>query len=281
MPASSIIVANPIPASVSRLTQRASSRGASPIHGAPTRPPRTRTVPRKNGRVSLAVVPVRAFLGFGKSKEEKAIEEFAASDLGKRALEHASKGGGLASMLEFGKKELEVIPTDSTIIDAKTRVLCATLINNVVDVPIINDTWSMDSARYGLELNFNYSGNFVGSGVTTTIAESFIAIDGAITEADGLLVMSNIGLQPITVSVPPESLPAGVNSIDLVIQADLGALIYSGIYETADIDGDGQVCGSDLAQLLGNWGSAGTGDLDGDGQVGGSDLTLLLSAWNC
>lgn len=136
MPASSIIVANPIPASVSRLTQRASSRGASPIHGAPTRPPRT--VPRKR-RVSLAVVPVRAFLGFGKSKEEKAIEEFAASDLGKRALEHASKGGGLASMLEFGKKELEVIPTDSTIIDAKTRVLCATLLNNVVDIPIINE----------------------------------------------------------------------------------------------------------------------------------------------
>ena len=136
MSASSILVANPMsPASVSRLTQRASSRGASPIHGAPTRPP-TRTVPRKN-----AVVPVRAFLGFGKSKEEKAIEEFAASDLGKRALEHASRGGGLASMLEFGKKELERehVPTDSHIIDAKTRVLCATLINKVVDVPIINE----------------------------------------------------------------------------------------------------------------------------------------------
>ena len=139
MPASSIIVANPIPASVSRLTQRASSRGASPIHGAPTRPLKVGWSRAKHGRVSLAVVPVRAFLGFGKSKEEKAIEEFAASDLGKRALEHASKGGGLASMLEFGKKELEVIPTDSTIIDAKTRVLCATLINNVVDVPIINE----------------------------------------------------------------------------------------------------------------------------------------------
>ena len=136
MPASSIIVANPIPASVSRLTQRASSRGASPIHVASSR----MMIPRNTRRVSkLAVVPVRAFLGFGKSKEEKAIEEFAASDLGKRALEHASKGGGLASMLEFGKKELEVIPTDSTIIDAKTRVLCATLINNVVDVPIINE----------------------------------------------------------------------------------------------------------------------------------------------
>ena len=44
-------------------------------------------------------------------------------------------------MLEFGKKELERehVPTDSHIIDAKTRVLCATLINKVVDVPIINE----------------------------------------------------------------------------------------------------------------------------------------------
>ena len=137
MSASSILVANSIPASVSRLTQRASSRGASPVHVASSR-----LIPRKTRRVAnVAVVPVRAFLGFGKSEEEKAIEEFAASDLGKRALEHASKGGGLASMLEFGKKELERehVPTDSHIIDAKTRVLCATLINKVVDVPIINE----------------------------------------------------------------------------------------------------------------------------------------------
>lgn len=139
MSASSILVAKPTsPASVSRLTQRASSRGASPIHVASSR----LMIARNTRRVSkLAVVPVRAFLGFGKSKEEKAIEEFAASDLGKRALEHASRGGGLASMLEFGKKELERehVPTDSHIIDAKTRVLCATLINKVVDVPIINE----------------------------------------------------------------------------------------------------------------------------------------------
>ena len=137
MSASSILVANPTsPASVSRLTQRASSRGASPIHVASSR----LMIARNTRRVSkLAVVPVRAFLGFGKSKEEKAIEEFAASDLGKRALEHASRGGGLASMLEFGKKELERehVPTDSHIIDAKTRVLCATPIINEATEQII------------------------------------------------------------------------------------------------------------------------------------------------
>ena len=73
MSASSILVANSIPASVSRLTQRASSRGASPVHVASSR-----LVPRKTRRVAnVAVVPVRAFLGFGKSEEEKAIEEFA------------------------------------------------------------------------------------------------------------------------------------------------------------------------------------------------------------
>ena len=149
------------------------------------------------------------------------------------------------------------------------------------DVPIVNDTWALNSVRYGLELDFSYTGGLVGSGASTTIADDFISIDGAITRADGLLMMSNIGLQEISVGVLPESLPSGVNSIDITINADLGAVIYAGIYETADIDGDGQVCGSDLAQLLGNWGNQGTGDIDGSGTVGGGDLTILLSAWNC
>ena len=123
-------LASAVPAA-SRLTQRASSRGASPIQAG-----RLRTFLRPR-----VVVPTRAFLSFGKIKEEKAIEEFAASDLGQRALAHAAKGGGLESMLDFGKRELEAshVPTDSHIIDAKTRVLCATLINKVVDVPIINE----------------------------------------------------------------------------------------------------------------------------------------------
>jgi len=47
----------------------------------------------------------------------------------------------------------------------------------------------------------------------------------------------------------------------------------------ADLDGDGEVGGSDLGLLFVQWGGAGTADLDGDGQVGGSDLGLLFVDW--
>ena len=148
MPPSSLIASIP---AASRLTQRASygSRGAetTPIAIAPLR----------RGRV-IRVVTTRAFLGFGKSKEEKAIEEFASSDLGQRALAHAAKGGGLASMLEFGKAELEAshVPSDSTLIDAKTRVLCATLINKVVDIPILNEETEQIIALKAVDVIANY-----------------------------------------------------------------------------------------------------------------------------
>lgn len=51
-----------------------------------------------------------------------------------------------------------------------------------------------------------------------------------------------------------------------------------------DIDGDGVVGGSDLAAILGAWGSgnAPAADLDGDGLVTGADLSIVLGAWgNC
>ena len=50
----------------------------------------------------------------------------------------------------------------------------------------------------------------------------------------------------------------------------------------ADLDGDGVVGGSDLAQLLADWGCLGEdcdADLNADGSVGGPDLATLLSVW--
>ncbi len=47
----------------------------------------------------------------------------------------------------------------------------------------------------------------------------------------------------------------------------------------ADLDGDGMVDGSDLGELLGQWGDAGSGDLNGDGVVDGDDLGSLLGGW--
>ncbi len=48
----------------------------------------------------------------------------------------------------------------------------------------------------------------------------------------------------------------------------------------ADIDGDGVVGSTDLALLLGFWGSAdSSADLDGDGVVGSADLAQLIGSW--
>lgn len=45
-----------------------------------------------------------------------------------------------------------------------------------------------------------------------------------------------------------------------------------------DANGDGAVDGSDLAVVLGAWGTGG-GDLNEDGQTDGSDLAIVLGAW--
>ncbi len=47
----------------------------------------------------------------------------------------------------------------------------------------------------------------------------------------------------------------------------------------SDLDGSGDVGASDLAVLLGQWGTAGSADLDHDGAVGSSDLAILLGDW--
>lgn len=47
----------------------------------------------------------------------------------------------------------------------------------------------------------------------------------------------------------------------------------------ADLNGDGQINGADLAIVLGQWGTPGSADLDGDGVVGGSDLAIVLGSW--
>jgi len=47
----------------------------------------------------------------------------------------------------------------------------------------------------------------------------------------------------------------------------------------ADLNGDGQVNGADLAQLLGGWGQPGPTDINGSGTTDGGDLAILLGGW--
>ena len=45
-----------------------------------------------------------------------------------------------------------------------------------------------------------------------------------------------------------------------------------------DLNGDGAVNASDLAQLLGSWGTP-AGDVNGDGTTNAADMSALLNAW--
>lgn len=48
---------------------------------------------------------------------------------------------------------------------------------------------------------------------------------------------------------------------------------------SADLDGDGSVGATDLAVLLGGWGSGGASDINCDGTTDALDLAALLAAW--
>jgi hypothetical protein len=71
-----------------------------------------------------------------------------------------------------------------------------------------------------------------------------------------------------------------VGSYDLA-ESVSGSLVVVGPPQgnPADLNHDGLVNASDLAILLGNWGSSGSGDIDHDGVVGPADLAALLGAW--
>ena len=76
-----------------------------------------------------------------KGSHEKQLEEFAKSEAGKRAQAVVSEGGGFATAIEFGRKEVvdAHVPGNGHIIDVGTRVLMANLINMVIDIPILNE----------------------------------------------------------------------------------------------------------------------------------------------
>jgi hypothetical protein len=71
---------------------------------------------------------------------------------------------------------------------------------------------------------------------------------------------------------PPTPSPFGLRYALTITEVPPGLL--------GDLDGDGAVGQTDLALLLGAWGSTGLGDLDGDGTVGSTDLAILLGAWS-
>ena len=61
--------------------------------------------------------------------------------------------------------------------------------------------------------------------------------------------------------------------------AEVRLLVKPGAGNPADLDGNGNVDGADLALVLAAWGGSVESDLNQDGLVDGADLALVLAAW--
>jgi len=86
------------------------------------------------------------------------------------------------------------------------------------------------------------------------------------------------------------SQPAALNQLGQIVGrgpvppvSGTGAWILTLTGSIADLDGDCEVNGSDLAIVLGAWGvvadAPATADINGDGMVDGSDLAIILGHW--
>ncbi len=127
--------------------------------------------------------------------------------------------------------------------------------------------------------------------VTASTNQSHVAVDGA-----GTIFYGNGGFPGTVFSFNPDltlrwsiTVP-NLNQGGPTLAAD-GTLVVCGsgtdmrAFRTAascvaaDLDCDGAVGPTDLALLLGAWGTSGA-DLNGDGVTGSEDLAILLGAWN-
>lgn len=74
-----------------------------------------------------------------------------------------------------------------------------------------------------------------------------------------------------------DAAPGAANAFGFFDDLSLSAISPSSPC-TGDLNGDGQRDASDLAVMLGAWGTAG-GDVNGDGTTDASDLAVLLGGW--
>ena len=138
---------------------------------------------------------------------------------------------------------------------------------HVVDLPAVGPARlhrlesSAESGAFDIYVAYTVHGNPIVIDLADELGRSDIAV-----------VDTNRGTWEV---VSTDAVPLYAQGVILVAPEDAIAITMFG-----DLDADGRISGSDLAFLLGSWGSAGTGDLNGDGLINGADLTLLLGNWS-
>lgn len=167
-----------------------------------------------------------------------------------------------------------------------------------------NQAWRWSAATGGLSLGAppppaqaSWRGAATGiSADGSKIVGFYRPFPGPATFGNGCFWSQATGLVDLTQYVQSQGavLPAGtVLALPLDISADgrsfagvarIGGSIVGFVVTLdapcpADLDGNGTVDGSDLGELLSNWGGPGLGDLNGDNMVDGSDLGELLAQW--
>lgn len=130
---------------------------------------------------------------------------------------------------------------------------------------------------------------FFRAGPPATSGEGYLWIDGTLHELEAYA-------RDQGVDVPPDvrlSLPLAISADGYTIVGTGRTAFGTRVFVLdlprpdspcpTDLDGDGATGATDLASLLGAWGTPGAGaDIDGDGIVGALDLAVLLGAWgNC
>jgi hypothetical protein len=105
---------------------------------------------------------------------------------------------------------------------------------------------------------------------TGTLSVNGKEVASHVTSSSGSVYASNL-------FATTDSTPGAANAFGYFDDFAVGAVAPASPCP-ADLDGDGAVDASDLASVLGAWGTA-AGDVNGDGQTDAADLAALLGAW--
>lgn len=107
-----------------------------------------------------------------------------------------------------------------------------------------------------------------------------VDIDWTHIECDGVFVVDGVLPPAFNVSLFA-CLEATTNDTEVPGESSAAMALSLSTRLAADIDGDGDIDGDDLGQLLAEWGACPgcPSDLDGDDTVGGGDIGWFLASW--